>query len=255
MIDEIDPRVIEVLIYEGADADIENLDGDTPMDYAKSRFERAMARLHMESRAYQREQVIYNGMMGMGSLDYTFSIIDDTYSRLCSFAWWKDINEDHSEGLVQSLLSTSGVDINNICNSNNDRPIHLSLKGSSVRLSPDIYSAIADLIDAGADLHVKNNNGHSALDLVEMRYHDITNRTIQLQERWCRNEAGNDEFRYRTEEVEYEIGLYAYMNASVTEQTFDQIKNRILAQLYRFKFDKRLIERNVLCPYRGFDMP
>ena len=264
LIDEIDPRVIEVLIDEGADADIENTDGITAMNYAEDRLERAMVRFLPESVAYQREVAIYNAMMGMGllddngmmrtgSLDGTFSIINS----FCDSAWWKDTNSDHSdhsERMVQSLLRIHGEDINNICNSNNDRPIHLSLKGSFVRLSPDIYSAIADLIDAGADLHVKNDDGHSALDLVEMRYHDVVNSMIQLQEKWCRNEIGNNEFGYNIREAEYEIGLYAYMNASVTEQTFDQIKNRILAQLYRFNFDKRLIERNVLCSYRGFEI-
>ncbi len=262
LIDGIDPSVIEVLLSRGANVDIENTDGITAMNYAEDRLERAMVRFLPESVAYQREVAIYNammgmgllgdnGMMGIGSLGYTFSIIN----RFCDSAWWKDTNSDHSDHMIQSLLRIHGEDINNICNSNNDRPIHLSLKGSSIRLSPDIYSAIADLIDAGADLHVKNDDGHSALGLVEMRYHDVANRMIQLQEKWCRNEAGNDEFGYGIREAEYEIGLYAYMNASVTEQTFDQIKNRILAQLYRFNFDKRLIERNVLCPYRGFDMP
>ncbi len=262
--DEVDPSVIEALLDAGADAYAENIGRSTPMNYAEDRFGRAMVGFQQGSSAYQREEAIYNAMMGMSSLSDTFNAImdadsdtfnaiTDAYSKLCDFGWWRGFSSDHA---VQSLLSVPGVDPNHICNSNNDRPIHLSLKVPGVRILNEVYFGIQAFIDAGADLDVRNDDGHSALDLAEIRYNEVADSIIQHQIGWCRGEVNANQFGYEVRQTEYEINVYAYIKASVTEQTFSRVQDDLLVELYRSSLEagRLRIDKDIICPYRGIDV-
>ncbi len=252
LIDGIDPSVIEVLISEGADAYAKNIGKSTPMDYAEDRFGRVMVEFSRGSSAYQREEAIYNAMMGMGSLSDTFNAIANMYnSRLCNFVWW---GESSSDDAVQLLLDMPGIYPDYICNSNNDRPIHLSLKVTAIELQYDTHLGVRTLIDAGADLDAENNDGHSALDLVEIRYNKVTNSMIQSQVSWCRGEISDNEFGYKIRQTGHEIDVYVHIKSLVTEQTFAQVKEDILVELYRLDFNQGMINKDILCPYRGVDI-
>ena len=62
LIPVLDPGVIEALIDAGADVLAENRDGDTPFDYADTRFARAERQLPPGSPPYEREARIYQIM-------------------------------------------------------------------------------------------------------------------------------------------------------------------------------------------------
>ena len=162
--------------------------------------------------------------------------------------WWRS---SASGSAVQRLLNVSGVDPDHTCNFNNDRIIHQPLKLASFTMLTDgIMRGIVALVDAGADLRVRNNSGQSAVSLAEIRYDRVTDRVIRAEIRWCNNEISSQGFADEVGRNGYDTGAYLYITSSATRQSYNQVKNRMMIELYRVN-NGETITKNVLCPYRG----
>ena len=185
-----DPDLIRALLNAGADPAQENVYRESPIYYAQGRWDRAMSRLSPGSGGYRREQAIYQAMFG--AAENRGGAVADAHAKLCDLNWWRS---SASESTVQALLRTPGVDPDYICNFNNDRIIHQPLKLTSfVMLTGNTQDAIQALVDAGADLHARNNTGDSAVSLAGMRYDRVTDRIIGHTIRWCNLQATSQQF-------------------------------------------------------------
>ena len=244
--DRVDPSVIEAFVSGGADISILNNEGDTPLDYAKLRFERAERNFRRGSAQYQRENAIYMNINR--GFEVAGGEVAAAYDQLCDLNWWE---RSASGPAVQALLRVPGVDPNYVCNYSNDRPIHLPLKLRSFTLLPEgVARGIDALVDGGADLNARNNSGDSAVRLAGMRYDRVTDRITQHTIRWCRGGFTNQQFANEITRNNYDVHAYLYITSSFTRQPFNQVNNEHSMELYRTPVDGRITKR-VLCPYRG----
>ena len=243
------PDLLRALLDAGADPALENLYGESAMYYAQGRWDRATARLSPGSGAYRREQAIYRAFFG--ALESRGDAVADAHDKLCDLNWWRS---SASESTVQALLRAPGVDPDYICNFNNDRIIHQPLKLTSfVMLTGNTEEAIEALVDAGADLHARNNTGDSAVSLAGMRYDRVTDRIIGHTIRWCNIQITSQQFADEITRNKYDTGFYFYITAAATKQDYDRVVNRVSMELYRIN-SGGTIDYWELCRYRGVNV-
>ena len=247
--DGVSSDVIDALIRAGGDVYAENIDGRTPMDYAQSRYDRAMSNFPQGSAAYSRERAIYSSIMGSSS-DASSAVLD-AHDKLCDLNWWR---RSGSGPAVQQLLSIPGVDPDYICNLNNDRIIHQPLKLSSFTMLTDgIMRGIDALVDGGAELYARNNSGDTAVSLAGIRYDRVTARMTQHTIRWCRGEIiGQQLFNEITRNLP-DKEAYLYITSSVTGRSYNELSEKMSMELYRTS-PNGTVDYRVLCPYRGVNV-
>ena len=243
--DRVAPNVIRAMIEAGADTSAENIHGENPVYYAQERFNRARNTLRPGTAPYRREQSLYETMFG--AFGDAGSAIADAHAKLCDLNWWRS---SASGSAVKELLAVPGVDVNHVCNFSNDRPIHIPLKLTSFTMLTDgIGWGIEALVDANADLHARNDSGQSALSLAEIRYDRVSDRIIQEQIRWCNGGTGQ-QYSDRVVRNTYDMKVYIYVASSATGQSYHQIENRMIVELYTVGLNETVLE-SVLCPHRG----
>ena len=224
---------------------------ENPVYYAQERFDRARNTLRPGTAPYRREQSLYETMFG--AFGDAGSAIADAHDKLCDLNWWRS---SASGDAVKELLAVPGVDPDEVCNFNNDRIIHQPLKiASFVMLTETMYLGIEALVDAGADLAVRNNSGQSAVSLAEIRYDRMKDRMIRHTVAWCRYEMEDQQFLDEITRNRYETTAYIYIKSSTTGQRYDQVRAEALMDIYRYRAPGRgIIDYFVLCPARGVNV-
>ena len=239
---EIDPRVIEALIRNGARVFIRNSEGDSAFIIAEERF----SRVSEGSPQYWREKAIYDAVMRSLESDQ-FPTAGDAQNQLCDLGWWRSTA---SESAVNGLLAVPGVDVDHVC-INGDRIIQVPLRLTAFRLLPEgVYWGIRALVDAGADLTVENESGESALDMAEVRYGLVTARIIRAQIRWCRGERGAQFVADETTRNQFDTGAYFQIKKSVTKTTREEAVKELRLDLFNTTGS---FTKQVVCPYRGIN--
>ena len=242
--DRVEPDVIRAMLGAGADTSAENIHGENPVEYAQDRFDLARRRLRPGTAPYRREQSLYETVFGL--FGDAGSASADAHAKLCDLNWWRN---SASGDAVRELLAVPGADRNYVCNFNNDRIIHQPLKlASFTMLTENIMRGIHALVDADADLHVRNNSGQSALNLAEIRYDRASDRIIQLTIRWC-NGGTDQQFADEVTRNKFDTGAYLYIASFATGQPYNQVSSRMHMELFRVHIGGT-ITQDVLCPYR-----
>ena len=236
----VDESVIEALIRSGARVDTRNLEGDTPFDLAEERFARA------GSPQSGRERAIYDAVMGSLETDQ-FTAVTDAHNQLCDLGWWR---RSGSGPAVQGFLDI-GADPDHRCG-NGDRIIQVPLRLTAFRLLPEgVFWGIKALVDAGANLTIRNAAGESALDMAERRYGLVTARIIREQRRWCNSQIVIQQLLDEATRNASDTSAYLFIKSSATNVSEDQLSNDIRMEL--FNTTEIIITKNVVCPYRGIN--
>ena len=247
--DRVDPDVIRAMIEAGADTSAENIHGENPVYYAQERFDRARNTLRPGTAPYRREQSLYETMFG--AFGDAGSAAEDAHAKLCDLNWWRG---SASEGAVKELLAVPGVDVNHVCNFNNDRPIHIPLKLTSfIVLTEGLMRGIDALVDGKADLHARNDSRQSAVSLAEIRYDRVLDRLIPHEVRWCKDEITVQQIADEINRNGPDVGTHLYIKSSVTGRSYDDVKAEMLMERYMIDVGGNVVRR-VLCPARGISL-
>ena len=239
----INPNVIEALIKNGARLDIRNSEGETAFDLAEERFAGASE----GSPGYWRERAVYNAVVGSLETDQ-FTAATDAHNQLCDLGWWR---RSASGPAVQQFLDIPGIDPDHRC-ANGDRIIQVPLRLTAFRLLPEgVFWGITALVDAGADLTVRNDQGDSALDIAERRYGLVTARFIQGQRRWCRGEVEAGSVNNEYAQNRFDKSMYVYITSVFKEEPYRQALDETSMELYGTTDES--ITKDIVCPHRGID--
>ena len=249
--DRADPEVIRALLEAGADPGTQNIHGETPFEYAQDRFDLARRKFRPGTAPYRREQALYEVVVG--TFNDQGSAAQDAHAKLCDLNWWRS---SASEDAVKELLEVPGVDPNHVCNFNNDRIIHQPLKLSSfAMLTSNIHHGIRAVVDAGADLRLRNNSGQSAVGLAGIRFDRATDRAIQNTREWCNRRITSKQFADKITENGPDFGVVLYIESINTKQPYRQVKTKFDMEIYRIGPDANgLIDYYELCRYRGVNV-
>ena len=250
MTPRVDSSVIEALISNGARVNIRNLDGDTPFNLAEERFAR-VSNLPENSAQYLREEAVYNAVMGSMESDQ-FTAATDAHNQLCDLGWWRS---SASGPAVEGLLAIPEVDVDHRC-PNGDRIVQGPLRLTSFSILPEnVFWGIKELVDAGADLTARNDQGESAESLAGIRYDQVHRRITNAQVRWCRDKhtvASNQQLENEVTQNKFDTSVYLSITSGGSEELYQQLGDRMLMELYRLDVgETKNVSRELLCSARG----
>ena len=175
--DDEDVHVINLLHSGGANIDIKNNDGKTPLDIALDNNDLSVIDL-LKAPCYiadtPNDGLLMKGAY-MGNLDLMKIAIEGSCDTECANPniWDKDGNtplhqvvrrvKDIKSKELISLLINAGADVNVQHKNSGNTPLHKALWMEN---PPEIIIEICKLlIDAGADMYVENDNGDTPYDI------------------------------------------------------------------------------------------
>ena len=206
--------VIRTLIDAGADVFVESVDAQTAVELSEARYEEAVSDFQAQRITlveFTDKQAIY------AAVNAAVEALSSAHQNLCDTNWWRSAT---GQSMSNLLGSAPEIDPNTVCNSGNDRPLHIALRPVEPLSRGNVNAIGTFVFNTDADFQARNRSNETPASLSEIRYDQLRARVIRDLNELCQNVTQVTVDRYNRSVDQYhepEGSMYTYLRSTQGE--------------------------------------